>query len=593
MAARSRNVAPDLEPGGVPLTQDPVRGLRFKQTKASYDEEHMRVRNHFAVQSALYRGDTDVEMHNTDTWLPHQRLPRLPLNRPNSSTDPANTLLLGFGGRVSSEPPKVSAEINTRILQIMHPTPAWEGFEFISHELVAIGGNGVVLSARVRFQNRREQQVIIKMPRKVKDDEELERSKKALREERKWHQKYAGATHTVQTCDLNVLARQNADPFWAATYPSDSLHFDEDELGIMVLERAEYGDLQDFLNRVKAHGLTIPRRALWSMWLCLTKMLASIDYQPSSNQMEDKDFEAWLKTAEKNPSTVADFVKDFSVSHHVHFDLNIPNVLLTSSVTSDHDQHPLYKAHDFDEAWSKDMRESWKDDGWTEGRYWRMRFTPKIWLTPEQVSREWDDFIWGEDNGRDKFRGEDLTQGADVAGRYGSWTNVFSIGVIMESVLTGIWMRYPFRPKSYQPRNGSLSLILTYGWRIPQFAPHADPDLCEIVMRCQAVEPKDRPTSAELLEYAALYMPRDEHSQPTDLELQNFYNTVFHKPLPGTQRSSGTSDTDDMPSTAPPPNSRPARSHVLSQPPASGFQVFSQPRGHGASGSSRMRYGPM
>lgn len=28
------------------------------------------------------------------------------------------------------------------------------------------------------------------------------------------------------------------------------------------------------------------------------------------------------------------------------------------------------------------MREAWKDDGWTEGRYWQMRRHAKSWLTP-------------------------------------------------------------------------------------------------------------------------------------------------------------------------------------------------------------------
>lgn len=321
----------------MPQHKDNLRGLKYRKINVSNnDPVQVQVRNHLAVQSALYRGDVNVNMHNTDTWAPDQRIRGLPLFRPNSDTDPAATRLLGFGGHVRSQPNTVSAEIYSRILEIMNPSPAWKGFDFISHELVAVGGNGVVLSAKVRFQNRRERELIIKM---TKDPAQ------PIQAERQWHQKYAGATHTVQVCDLNALARENADPARAATYPSDPLVFDEEKLGILVLEKAVHGDLYQFLNRVTAHGLEIPAKALWSMWLCcktigpdpissmtsstdnatVIKMLASIDYQPSSNKMEDKDFEAWLRTAEKDPSTIADYVKDFSVSHHVHFDLNLSN----------------------------------------------------------------------------------------------------------------------------------------------------------------------------------------------------------------------------------------------------------------------------
>ena len=41
---------------------------------------------------------------------------------------------------------------------------------------------------------------------------------------------------------------------------------------------------------------------------------------------------------------------------------------------------------------------------------------------------DWDSIAIDEDHGHNMFKGADLTNGSRVAGRYGTWTNVFMIG---------------------------------------------------------------------------------------------------------------------------------------------------------------------
>jgi hypothetical protein len=128
--------------------------------------------------------------------------------------------------------------------------------------VIGSGGNGVVLGVTAKFENGRARKLAIKVPKKHTDQPNLDA-------ERRWHQQYNGATHTVQHIDIADLARQNKVNGYS--YPGGSQPFDEKALGILILERADHGNLWDFMNAVVRQRLRIPDQALWSIWLCSKK----------------------------------------------------------------------------------------------------------------------------------------------------------------------------------------------------------------------------------------------------------------------------------------------------------------------------------
>lgn len=48
--------------------------------------------------------------------------------------------------------------------------------------------------------------------------------------------------------------------------------------------------------------------------------------------------------------------------------------------------------------------------------------------TQEQACKDWDDMMFPSPDGDWKFTSEELEHGSKIAGRYGSWSNVFIIG---------------------------------------------------------------------------------------------------------------------------------------------------------------------
>jgi hypothetical protein len=104
--------------------------------------------------------------------------------------------------------------------------------------------------------------------------------------------------------------------------------------------------------------------------------------------------------------------------------------------------------HDFGPTWSKQMREKWEK--WPQEHYWAMRgpVKPRKHLpvgffntcpapsplhancVQEQHAKEWDNIELPDTLGAERFTSEEFgtTDKSKVAGRYGSWTNVFIIG---------------------------------------------------------------------------------------------------------------------------------------------------------------------
>lgn len=134
----------------------------------------------------------------------------------------------------------------------------------------------------------------------------------------------------------------------------------------------------------------------------------------------------------------------------------------------------------------------------------------------------------------------------------------------MESIITRIRLRHPFRT---QRRNG----IQTYGYRLTEHSNNADPNLLDIVMRCQVADPAQRPSVEDLLSHASRYMPAKVHPG-THEETLRFWSTILKKPPP--PQTPMPNDTE-RPETPTNPGSAP--SPVLPSMPDTAPSVFPAP----------------
>jgi hypothetical protein len=92
--------------------------------------------------------------------------------------------------------------------------------------------------------------------------------------------------------------------------------------------------------------------------------------------------------------------------------------------------------------------------------------------------------------------------------------------------MTGLYLRHPFCYQEYEFTYPSRRRRRTYGWRLAQVT-DGDPDLREIVMKCQIADPRVRPTTVELLEHARNFMPSNDDAETV---IRAFYDQVFNAP---------------------------------------------------------------
>ncbi|KFH46459.1 hypothetical protein ACRE_027250 [Hapsidospora chrysogenum ATCC 11550] len=217
-------------------------------------------------------------------------------------------------------------------------------------------------------------------------------------------------------------------------------------------------------------------------------------------------------------------------------------------VAQDEESNIKFKLHDFGPSWSKQMREKWEK--WPQEHYWAMRgpVKPRRHL-PEQHAKEWDSIELPDPLGTERFTSEEFgtADKSKIAGRYGSWTNVFIIGrtvsqfylvgLTLESAITLLRYVHPFRAERVEGEDPDV----TYGYRTrPQDYPHVDPQLISVMHRCMREEPPRRDSIVRLLR--DVVRARLDGKMDSDDETEEFWDTVF-QPAPETDRgSSGEPD---------------------------------------------------
>ncbi|KAK7420178.1 hypothetical protein QQZ08_010534 [Neonectria magnoliae] len=491
------------------------------------------IRNFHAVQSALLRGDKVVTLHNT-TNISNGIITNL--EREYSSDHDHTQPYEWEYRRVGSNDPE--DHISEDQVQNKFADKKFQDFKLEFLKLLGAGGYGVAALWKAHFEGGITQKLVIKVS--VADDFDA-------KEERDWHQRYGGSRHTVQPFDLAKFAGTARDTFLSnnpgapLSYGDGSI-FDQSSWNALFIEHMNRGDLIDLLRKVCPRRF--PDGVLWGMWECLVKGAAAVAFQPTFSK-KNQIFEQEMERAEAE-NCLGGFLQNLEkeeITHDVHLDLDESNILI-----GDDDMHPnqpVFKFHDFG-GFSYKMDEEWKthDEEW----YWTRRTPAKPRrMTPEQVHEDWDELSTNvaPEEGVGRFVGDNLTRGNRIAGRFGVWTNIFSIAKTMEAIMTHMYIAHPFSTKSYTTINGKTK-ALTYGWRLnkPDYE-DIDPLLRDVVCRCLFEQPIDRPNIVSLLRSIER---RKQHAfKETAEEVKNFWQHYYapqppeliqepHTPRPVQQR---------------------------------------------------------
>ncbi|OTA00902.1 hypothetical protein A9Z42_0011990 [Trichoderma parareesei] len=506
-----------------PLANLVVHRKTVEQTPAT------EIRNLFTIQAALVRGDKHITLHNASraTELDVQRL-RVPYHPKNRPHDQPYECLFGFpphssssNGGDTTQPKRVDEYI-----EMLN----WDGFRLEWVKVLGEGGFGMATLWNAIFEDGSSVKAVIKIP---------VRSSANFDSELQWHLRYAGASHVTQALDLQAMADNVRRKMNRGYMINRGARFNPSDLDVLVLEYADRGSMFDLLNRASHFNIVFSMKALWEIWECLVKGAVSVALQPDAIRRWGHDGLDKVLESLDDPDNMDELRRICTLidSHDVHFDIEEQNILIAED--EQHGHHPIFKLHDFGE-FSHKMRVNWAF--WPESEYWRLRRVPKVnRIPPETIAREWDTFDPANPGPLQRFVGDTFGPDKNVsAGRYGTWTNLFLIGQIMEAVITKLWVSHPMATMRFRPYDGR-SDGQTYGWRIcRQEYAWIEEDLRSLILQCQYEKPGDRPPLAYLLQKIAERKQRGFPEEP-DWQTRQFWDLFW-----AMQRPSQYPEDDNM-----------------------------------------------
>ncbi|KAL7906160.1 hypothetical protein GGI35DRAFT_116933 [Trichoderma velutinum] len=463
-----------------PLPHLIVRRAAAKQTPLT------PTRNISAIRSALLRGDRVVTLHNTSRILrEHANSIRVPYHPKHMQHDqlfewPFGDQYSDSRSSHSSQPKQVG-----QFIELLE----WDGFRLEWIRVLGQGGFGIATLWHVIFEDQSSIKVVIKIPVRANADFDRELD---------WHLRYGGASHVTQSLDIQAMADSVRRRINRGHMIDRGPRFVQTNMDVLVLEYAERGSLYEMMAKASYFGIRFSNKVLWEIWECLVKGVISVALQPDAAQRWGTDGLDKVLDSLDDVRNIDELLRICTLidSHDVHFDLEEQNILVSED--AQHSHHPIFKLHDFGD-FSHEMRECWTH--WKEADYWNMRKCPKSNRTPpETISKEWDKIDLSHPGPVSRFTGETFDpQHNEVAGRYGTWTNIFTIAKIMEAVITRNWVGHPMTTMNYTAQDRRCTGG-SYGWRIcRQEHYYIEAELLDLVMQCQYEKPADRPQLAYLL----------------------------------------------------------------------------------------------
>ncbi|KAK2699632.1 hypothetical protein QWA68_002200 [Fusarium oxysporum] len=452
-------------------------------------ECHFGLRNLQAIQGALLRGDEHVDILGWPCIPPPMwdHVERAEDTIGKEEVTPFTTIQ----NLNAPNHPWFSQDARNKI-----ENKRWHGMKFKFIKVLARGGHGYVTLWDVVFDDKSVRRVVIKRA--------IDPLTNAFdpRKESEFHLRYDGAQHTTQVIDLHreavvIHTRMIRSGTFTANAIRHGKQWNAEAEKCVVFEYMKFGDMVNIMQTVAARNAQIPDQVLWGIWECLVLGLATIAYTPS-NSSSNSSFETWWKWAQSDKKEALTFLdrveREWQIEHDVHLDLEVLNVLAGHDPAT-HPYQPIFKLHDLG-AWSFKMNKAWESQD--ETQIWVMRGPVKLHgMAPEQFSKEWDKMSISMDKPslRRFYGGEDLKRGNRVAGRFGMWTNIFLVARVMESIMTGVFSKFPYQAVAHDRTNKP-----TYGGMLqtPDYD-HIDFELRETVRRCLYEKPKDRPSITQLL----------------------------------------------------------------------------------------------
>ncbi|KAJ0303492.1 hypothetical protein COL5a_008770 [Colletotrichum fioriniae] len=361
----------------------------------------------------------------------------------------------------------------------------------------------------------------------IKIEKSRHHGNSALAREEKALWKFVGAQHILQisditreiqaqrAIDLTAYRNSHPPPPAGARLPDPETqdknwslkNFEKQPIrNFLILENANLGDLGLWLSKSSRIGQCWPQRAIWMLFQSLVLGLVDWEYQKPIDEVFPDDPKLELQET-------------------VHFDLDPRNVLLANRSML-HGNFPTFKIADFGltEFFSEYANDPTHFD---KEFFWHCRVRGKpIYYAPEQFTSEWEqvnDFI--DDDGVNHFVADDGTK-PPVAGNYGMHTNIYQVGIIIWCAITLCSFHQSAIRVPYSDAWGRD--ITTYGGALQSAKfNNIDPELKDLVQRCMAHNPCDRPDLRELVATINNRLARNDQESDDALAAwsQDFFST--------------------------------------------------------------------
>ncbi|KAI1126917.1 kinase-like domain-containing protein [Nemania abortiva] len=282
------------------------------------------------------------------------------------------------------------------------------------------------------------------------------------------------------------------------------------KMNTFIMEMLEGGDLSELIAKVRQRDENFPVGILWRLTLCFVRMAIALGYPPNSLKENAGRREGPIR------ETVPERLKDEPL-RWCHFDFDPKNIFIGDIIgDGEHGAAPIAKLGDFGLATEVKLD---KHDFYYE----LLRIRGKqYFFAPEQFCIDWE-YI---------ERDKDLIREHPLAGNFGAHTNVWAVGLLIETLITKCWPAHPPRPTRTEimvPEGKEW--YYTYGAHLDQEMYRYVPrELVYLVFRCLAHLPEDRPTLFDLEKYVTNAIRNLEGE--SERELLSWIQEVLYDPLP-------------------------------------------------------------
>ncbi|OHE93731.1 hypothetical protein CORC01_10958 [Colletotrichum orchidophilum] len=435
-----------------------------------------------------------------------------------------------------------------------------KGYNIRLQKVLGAGGYGIAAYiSHTNPVNKFKTDCVIKVEKyRHNDRATLAREEKAL-----W--KFKGAKHILQILDIShEIKTQRAADFAAwqqgrperpkgARVPNPEnqdknwslKNFQNQPVrNFVIVEHANRGDLSIWLGKSSRLGQRWPQRAIWMLLQNLISGLVGMGYPLREHYQESHpDWDINNPIDEQFPDD-----PNFELQETVHFDLDPKNVFLANRSMA-YGNMPTFKIADFGmvEFFSEQATDP---EHFNKEFFWKSRIKGKpSCYAPEQFTGDWElmnDFI--NDNGINPFVVKDATK-PPVAGNYGMHTNVYQVGVIIWCATTLCSFHTPVIRMTHKDAWGRE--IDTYGGALQnERFNDVDPELKDLVQRCMAHNPSDRPSLRELMGTISARLGRDDLESDEALsewsrEFFSNHRTPGDEPPPLAKREREDDEGDD------------------------------------------------